>query len=76
MADAREIEEGLRLAIEAAGGVRALARLLGMSSPSVTEWRRVPSHRILQVEAVTGIRREKLRPDLYNNKPPERSSST
>jgi hypothetical protein len=26
----------------------------------------VPTHRILQVEAVTKVRREKLRPDLYS----------
>jgi len=64
-----EIEEGLRLAIEAAGGVRALARLLGMSAPALLEWRRVPAHRILQVEAVTNIQRERLRPDFYRPQP-------
>jgi hypothetical protein len=29
----------------------------------------VPSHRILQVEAITGINRIKLRPDLYQRAP-------
>jgi DNA-binding transcriptional regulator YdaS (Cro superfamily) len=58
-------EEGLRLALEKAGGIRALARALGVTSPAILEWRRIPSHRILQAEAVTGIPREKLRPDLY-----------
>jgi DNA-binding transcriptional regulator YdaS (Cro superfamily) len=73
MNDASEkIEEGLRLAIEAAGGIRALARLLGMSAPALLEWRRVPSHRILQIEAVTKIPREKLRPDLYRKRPHRR----
>jgi len=60
---------GLRLAIEAKGSVRALAAALGMSASSLLEWRRVPSHRILQVEAVTGVPRELLRPELYE--PPE-----
>jgi hypothetical protein len=56
-----ERDAGLVLAIAAAGGPRPLAFELGISC----EWRRVPAHRILQVEAVTGIPREKLRPDLY-----------
>jgi DNA-binding transcriptional regulator YdaS (Cro superfamily) len=42
-----------------------LADLVGVAQPSVQEWTRVPAHRILQVEAVTGVPREKLRPDLY-----------
>jgi DNA-binding transcriptional regulator YdaS (Cro superfamily) len=60
-----DMNEGLKAAIKAAGGVGPLARLLGMSSPALSEWKRVPSHRILQVEAVTGVERERLRPDLY-----------
>jgi DNA-binding transcriptional regulator YdaS (Cro superfamily) len=59
------IDPGLRRAIEAVGSISQLARLLGMSQQAVSEWRRVPAHRIRQVEAVTGIPREKLRPDLY-----------
>lgn len=58
-------EAGLRQAIEAAGGVRALARLLGVSQPTVSGWRRVPADRVLAVEALTGIDRTVLRPDLY-----------
>jgi DNA-binding transcriptional regulator YdaS (Cro superfamily) len=58
-------EEGLRLAIEAAGTRYRLAMLLGIRPASVLKWWRVPSDRIVQVEAVTGIPREKLRPDLY-----------
>jgi DNA-binding transcriptional regulator YdaS (Cro superfamily) len=61
--------EGLRRAIEAAGSSRVLARALGLSQQALSEWKRVPSHRILQVEAVTGVRREKLRPDLYRLPP-------
>jgi TorA maturation chaperone TorD len=59
-------EEGLRLAIEAAGGVGALARGLGIKQPSVSTWHRVPAERVLAVETVTGVRREVLRPDLYD----------
>jgi DNA-binding transcriptional regulator YdaS (Cro superfamily) len=58
-------DEGVRLAIEAAGGVRPLARELGIKSPAIIGWTRIPADRIVQVEAVTGVRRETLRPDLY-----------
>jgi DNA-binding transcriptional regulator YdaS (Cro superfamily) len=61
-------DPGLRLAIEAIGSVTALARLLGMSQQALSEWWRVPAHRIRQVEAVTGIPREQLRPELYRTK--------
>jgi DNA-binding transcriptional regulator YdaS (Cro superfamily) len=60
-----ERDAGLVLAIKAAGSMRALAGELGLSSQAFSEWKRVPAHRILQVEAVTRIPREKLRPDLY-----------
>ena len=60
-----ERDQGLMLAIEKAGGLRALARELGMSHQALAEWQRIPADRLLQVEAVTQIPREKLRPDLY-----------
>jgi DNA-binding transcriptional regulator YdaS (Cro superfamily) len=61
-------EEGLRLAIKAAGTRYRLAMLLGIRPSSVLKWWRVPSERILQVEAVTKIPREALRPDLYRHR--------
>src|SRR6516225_5654323 len=60
-------DEGLRLAVAKAGSFNALAQTLGMTASAIMEWQQVPSHRILQVEAVTGIPREKLRPDLYRS---------
>jgi DNA-binding transcriptional regulator YdaS (Cro superfamily) len=63
-----EIDDGLRRAIAKIGSVNALAKALGMSTQALSDWRRVPSHRILQVEDVTGIRREELRPDLYRRR--------
>jgi TorA maturation chaperone TorD len=56
---------GLEQAIDKAGGVRALARELGLSQPAVTNWKRVPAERVLEVEAATGVSRSALRPDLY-----------
>jgi TorA maturation chaperone TorD len=58
-------EVGLERAIEAVGGVRALARALGVSQPAVSTWRRIPAERVLAVEAATGVSRTALRPDLY-----------
>jgi TorA maturation chaperone TorD len=58
-------EDGVRLAIEAAGGVVALARGLGISQPSVSAWRRIPAERVATVEALTGVCRSNLRPDLF-----------
>jgi len=58
-------DPGLDEAIRAAGGVGALARKIGIAQPSVSNWGRVPAERVLLVEAVTGIDRGMLRPDLY-----------
>src|SRR5437879_13843737 len=56
---------GLDEAIRVAGGIGALARKLGISQPSVSNWSRVPAERVVSVEAATGISRAALRPDLY-----------
>jgi TorA maturation chaperone TorD len=62
-------DTGLDEAIRAAGGVGALARKIGISQPSVSNWPRVPAERVLSVEAATGIDRAALRPDLYPDRP-------
>ena len=56
---------GLEQAIRAAGGVGALARKIGISQPSLSNWSRVPAERVLAVEGLTGVDRAVLRPDLY-----------
>ena len=61
-------DSGLSEAIRAAGGVGELARQLGISQPSVSNWDRVPAERVLMVEATTGIDRRVLRPDLYQER--------
>src|SRR6266536_3511847 len=58
-------DSGLNEAIRAAGGVGVLAKKIGISQPSVSNWSRVPAERILSVEAATGVNRAILRPDLY-----------
>jgi TorA maturation chaperone TorD/DNA-binding transcriptional regulator YdaS (Cro superfamily) len=56
---------GIAAAVEAAGGVGALARKIGIAQPSVSNWSRVPADRVIAVEAATGVHRSVLRPDLY-----------
>ena len=60
-------EPGLSEAIRAAGGVGELARQIGISQPSVSNWIRIPAERVISVETVTGVDRAVLRPDLYGN---------
>src|SRR5215471_7083673 len=62
-------DAGLEEAIRAAGGVGALAQKIGISQPSVSNWSRVPADRVISVEAVTGVARDVLRPDLYGAQP-------
>lgn len=59
----------LEAAIETLGSQSALARLLGVSQPSVSDWvrraGRLPPEHVLSVEAATGVSRHVLRPDIY-----------
>jgi DNA-binding transcriptional regulator YdaS (Cro superfamily) len=63
------MDDGLRLAIDAAGGIRPLARLLGITHATILHWEKVPGDRVVDIERVTGIARERLRPDLYRVPP-------
>ena len=50
--------------------IAELARHLNISRGSVYKWKwqgKIPAERVVQVEAITGIKREDLRPDLYSN---------
>ncbi|MFG1238029.1 Cro/CI family transcriptional regulator [Xanthobacter autotrophicus DSM 597] len=61
--------DGLRKAIEAAGGGAELARRLNVRRQAIYQWREVPPLRVLEIERVTGISRHVLRPDLYGPAP-------
>jgi DNA-binding transcriptional regulator YdaS (Cro superfamily) len=67
MSKRKERDVALQHAIEAAGGVVALARLLKMNKQAVSQWRRCPPKRVRDVEAATGgvVTRYRLRPDIY-----------
>lgn len=58
--------EALIKAKEAAGGNAGMAEKLGgLTSQAVSQWKRVPAGRVLEVERITGISRHHLRPDVF-----------
>lgn len=57
----------LQKAFDAAGGPTALAALLGEKQSTVSNWKlrgRVPAEKCPDVERLTGVRCEELRPDV------------
>lgn len=48
-------------------GASMLATKLEISKQAVHQWRRVPAERAKDVERITGIPREELRPDIYGD---------
>lgn len=52
----------------ALGSQSALARAFGLTPQAVQKWCKrgvVPANRVLKIEALTGISRNELRPDIY-----------
>jgi DNA-binding transcriptional regulator YdaS (Cro superfamily) len=62
------LRETLDQAIRSRGGYAEAARILGVTRQTVYKWveRRVPAERVSEVEWLTGIPREILRPDIFN----------
>jgi DNA-binding transcriptional regulator YdaS (Cro superfamily) len=62
--------------LKASGGPGLLAKALGVSPQAVCMWKQVPTTKVLAVEEITGIRREILRPDLYDEQGKRSQSET
>lgn len=58
-------DAALEHAIKKMGSAAALADSLGIRPQAVHQWKRCPAKWVLRIEAVTGIDRVILRPDLY-----------
>lgn len=58
-------EEALKHLIETLGGPGKVAAALKITSPAVSQWKKVPILRVLDFERLSGVPRETLRPDLY-----------
>ena len=65
---------GLRKAIETIGSGNRLAKELGIARQAITQWSRIPADRVIEIERLTGIPREELRPDLHPERPPKLKS--
>jgi DNA-binding transcriptional regulator YdaS (Cro superfamily) len=70
MVNKPERDRGLQEAIAAAGGVRSLARALGRDAAQISRWQKVPYDYLLEVERVTKVDRERLRPELFRHRRP------
>jgi len=51
--------------ISRAGGQVKLAKLLNISQPAISYWKRIPVHHVLKIEHMVGINRHDMRPDIY-----------
>lgn len=64
------MSETIERVIELAGGPSALARDIGGITPqAISQWKKVPAERVLDVERAIGISRHDLRPDIFGPAP-------
>ena len=65
----RDHSPGLRLALKAVDGDYAgLAQQLRISRQAIYQWKDIPPKQVLEIERITKVDREKLRPDLYRRR--------
>ena len=65
-------EKAVEEAVRVAGSLRNVADRLGVSSQAIsqwTRWQKVPPKRVLALEALSGVSRHDLRPDIYGPAP-------
>lgn len=61
-----EPDEPLARVKELLGGNAGIAtKLTGLTPQAVSQWKRVPAARVLDVEKLTGVSRHELRPDIF-----------
>lgn len=62
-----DLTKGVRAAVKAFTTQTALAEALGIERSAVSQWRQVPSKRVLEIETKSGgkVSRHDMRPDLY-----------
>lgn len=50
------------------GGLGPVALAAGVSKQAVHKWQRVPIHHVHEIAALSGIKAEDLRPDVFRRK--------
>ena len=60
--------DGIKAIKDVVGMKSRLAKHLGISRQAVTHWKKVPLNRLDEVAAISGIPRERLRPDIFSRK--------
>ena len=62
---------GVQEAVKAVGSQAALARAMGVCRMTVCNWANgtvpVPSKKLITLETISGVPRQRLRPELYAN---------
>ena len=66
--DMKKINNGIKEAIEVAGGQRELGDKIGVTQPTVHHYlhNKCPATKAVEIERETGVRRERIRPDLFD----------
>ncbi len=65
------MQKALERAKQIVGGNTGLAaKITGITPQAISQWRRVPAERVLDVERITGVSRNELRPDIYGEPGP------
>ncbi len=66
-------KEATKRAVEAArvalGSHEAVAAELGISRQAIGQWEQTPPKHVLKLEALSGVSRHELRPDIYGPAP-------
>ena len=63
------MNEITRIAIDRAGGPRAVSREVKLTRQAVAKWEEIPPRHVLALERLSGVSRHDLRPDIYGPKP-------
>jgi len=54
-------------AAQKVGGLACLAAELGIARQAIYQWSRIPVARVADVERITGVSRNELRPDIFGD---------
>jgi DNA-binding transcriptional regulator YdaS (Cro superfamily) len=65
---AADLDPGLRAAVKAVGSMTELAELIDIAPQAISQWDVIPIQRVLEIERLTGVDRERLRPDMFRRR--------